>query len=47
MRAAMVLIILVPWILLTREYRKLLLADIRWLATLALVGGLNQAPYFF
>jgi drug/metabolite transporter (DMT)-like permease len=46
-RAMLLLIILVPFGLITEKFKKIAKRDIKWFVIISLAGGLNQAPYFF
>lgn len=46
-RAFMFLLILIPLGFLTRSFRNIAKADIKWFVLISLMGGLNQAPYFW
>ncbi len=46
-RAFIILIFLVPFGILTKQYTKIKKSDWKWFITIGMLGGLNQAPYFF
>lgn len=46
-RALLLLIILIPFGILTRSFKKIKPKDFVWFAAVSLAGGLNQAPYFY
>jgi drug/metabolite transporter (DMT)-like permease len=46
-RAIVLLMILVPFGVMTNKFKKIEKQDIKWFVIISLAGGLNQAPYFF
>lgn len=46
-RGLALLIILVPWQLYRKSFKKIKRKDAIWFIVLSLLGGLNQAPYFY
>jgi drug/metabolite transporter (DMT)-like permease len=46
-RALLLLIILIPFGLITKKFKKIAKKDLIWFVVISLAGGLNQAPYFF
>jgi len=46
-RAAVLLLFLMPFGLIAKKFKKIEKRDIKWFLIISLAGGLNQAPYFF
>lgn len=46
-RAIVVLLVLIPLGLATKQFRKIEKKDWKWFIVIALAGGLNQAPYYY
>lgn len=46
-RGLTLILILVPFQIITKTFKKIEKRDIIWFAALSLLGGLNQAPYFY
>ncbi|OGK13753.1 hypothetical protein A3A93_05430 [Candidatus Roizmanbacteria bacterium RIFCSPLOWO2_01_FULL_38_12] len=46
-RAVMLLSVLIPFGLLTNKFKKISANDWKWFIAISIVGGLNQAPYFW
>jgi len=46
-RALIILAVLVPFGIFSKQYKKIQKKDRVWFLIIALAGGLNQAPYFF
>lgn len=46
-RATLILIVLIPFALLTHQFKKIEQRDLKWFLIVALAGGFNQAPYYF
>lgn len=46
-RAILLLVVLIPFGLVKKKFRKIEKKDWKWFVVIALSGGLNQAPYFF
>jgi len=46
-RALLLLMVLIPFGILTKKFKKIKKQDYIWFLVISLSGGLNQAPYFF
>ncbi|OGK29251.1 hypothetical protein A3D06_00815 [Candidatus Roizmanbacteria bacterium RIFCSPHIGHO2_02_FULL_40_9] len=46
-RALMILIVLVPFGIITKSFKKIQKADWKWFLVMSLAGGFNQAPIFY
>jgi drug/metabolite transporter, DME family len=46
-RAIILLVILIPFGILTRQFKLILRGDLIWFFVVGLCGGLNQAPYYY
>src|SRR3989344_93356 len=46
-RALILLVVLIPYGLLTKNFKKIQRKDLKWFLVVSFSGGLNQAPYFF
>lgn len=46
-RAIIVLALLIPYLAFSKQYQSIKKADWKWFVIIGLVGGLNQAPYYY
>lgn len=46
-RAIVLLCILIPYLIISKQYQSIKKADWKWFIIIGLAGGLNQAPYYF